>query len=209
MTQTPHAADTAQSHGSKFWDDILSLGIRRDRSRQWFGGVCSGIARRVDVDPVLIRAAVIGLTLFGGFGVVVYLVAWLLLPDESGRIMARDAINRDGSTDAGGAIALSIVALLVIAAMVFGDNGFLLGWGIVPLAIIGWFVWRHQQRKDGVAASPWTSTSQSGPVGPDVYAASSAPASYAPSASTGSTAPPRQLGHGPDGRRALRLRLRL
>ncbi|MFC7486463.1 PspC domain-containing protein [Knoellia sp. CPCC 206453] len=190
MTQTPHPAETAQSQGSKFWDDILSIGIRRDRSRQWFGGVCSGIARRVDVDPVLIRAAMIGLTLLGGFGVVVYLVAWLLLPDETGRIMARDAINRDGSTDAGGAIALSIVALLVIAAMIFGDNGFLLGWGIVPLAVVGWFVWRHQQRKDGVAASPWSSASQSGPLGPDVYAASSAPASYAPTASAGSTLPP-------------------
>ncbi|EAP97315.1 hypothetical protein JNB_17633 [Janibacter sp. HTCC2649] len=184
MTQTPNAAETAQSQGTKFWDDILSIGIRRDRSRQWFGGVCSGIARRVDVDPVLIRAAMIGLTLLGGFGVVVYLLAWLFLPDETGRIMARDAINRDGTTDAGGAIALSVVAVLVIAAMVFGDNGFLLGWGIVPLAVIGWFVWRHQQRKDGVAASPWTSTSQGGPVGTDVYAAGSAPTSYAPTAPT-------------------------
>lgn len=193
MTQTPHVADTAQPQGTKFWDDIQSIGISRDRSRQWFGGVCSGIARRVDVDPVLIRAAMIGLTLFGGFGVVVYLVAWLLLPDETGRIMARDALNRDGTGDAGGAIALSVLALVVIAAIVFGDNGFLLGWGIVPLALIGWFVWRHQQRKGAVASSPWTSSAQGGPVGPDVYAASSAPASYAPTAptgSTGSTAPP-------------------
>ncbi|WP_353951025.1 PspC domain-containing protein [Knoellia sp. S7-12] len=194
MTQTPQPAETAQSQGSKFWDDILSIGIPRDRSRQWFGGVCSGVARKVDVDPVLIRAAVIALTLFGGFGIVVYLVAWLLMPDETGRIMARDALNRDGNGDAGGAIALSVIALVVIAAIVFGDNGFFIGWGIVPLAVIGWFVWRHLQRKEGVAASPW-SASQPAPVestgqaGQNVYAASAAPASYAPTAPYAPNAP--------------------
>ena len=195
MTQTPHPAETAQSQGSKFWDDILSVGVRRDRSRQWFGGVCAGIARRFDIDPVLVRAAAIALTLFGGFGIVAYVVAWLLLPDETGRIMARDALDRDGSTDSGGAIALTIIGLVVIAAIVFGDNGFLIGWGIVPIAIIGWFIWRHQQRKDGVTASPWMSASsqnpgaQDGPAGPDVYAASSAPTSYAPTAPVAPTAP--------------------
>lgn len=188
MTQTPQPAETAQSQGSKFWDDILATGIRRDRSRQWFGGVCAGLARKVDVDPVLIRAAVIALTLFGGFGIVVYLVLWLLLPDESGRIMARDALDRDGSGDASGAIALSVIALVVIAAIIFGDNGFLIGWGIVPLAVIGYFFWRHQQRKDGAQASPWMTSAQTAPVdtaGPgtqNVYAASAPPAPYAPTA---------------------------
>jgi phage shock protein PspC (stress-responsive transcriptional regulator) len=192
MTQTPHQAQAAPSQGSKFWDDILSLGVRRDRSRQWFGGVCAGIARRFDIDPVLVRAAVIALTLFGGFGIVAYVVAWLLMPDENGRIMARDALDGDASTASGGAIALTVFGILVVAAIVFGDNGFLIGWGIVPLAIVGWFLWRHQQGKNGAGPSPWTSASQDGPAGPDVYAASSAPASHAPSApvtSTASTAP--------------------
>ncbi|KRE43871.1 PspC domain-containing protein [Knoellia sp. Soil729] len=186
MTQTPHPAETAQSQGSKFWDDILAVGVRRDRSRQWFGGVCAGIARRFDIDPVLVRAAAIALALFGGFGIVAYIVAWLLLPDENGRIMARDALDRDGRTESGGAIALTVFGLLVIAAIVFGDNGFLIGWGIVPVAIIGWLVWRHQQGRDGATASAWQPAAQDGPAGPNVYAASSAPASTAP---TGASAP--------------------
>jgi len=212
MTQTPQPAQTAQgSTSSKFWDDILSFGIHRDRSRQWFGGVCAGVARRVDVDPVLIRAAAIALSLFGGFGIILYLVAWLLMPDEAGRIMARDALDRDSGGDAGGAIALSVLALVVIALIVIGDNGFLIGWGIVPLAVIGWFFWRQQQRRNGVTTSPWgpsTSTGQPAPVGAtgqtsqtgqSVYAASSAPASYAPTAphaSTGPAAPTLQTGSG-------------
>lgn len=182
MTQTPSPAQTgASSQGSKFWDDIISTGLRRDRSRQWFAGVCSGIARRVDVDPVLIRAAFIALTLFGGFGIVAYLVAWLLMPDETGRIMARDAINREGGAEASGAIILSVIAVLVTAAIIFGDNGFLIGWGIIPLAIVGWLFWRHEQGKQSV--DTWGAGTQphaEGGEAPRMYAASSPAASFMP-----------------------------
>ncbi|KGN42462.1 PspC domain-containing protein, partial [Knoellia aerolata] len=204
MTQTPHPADggptgptgpaappypgppPAQqpqspwqppSQSSRFWDDILATGLRRDRSRQWFAGVSSGIARRVDVDPVLIRAAFIALTLFGGFGIVAYLVAWLLLPDEDGRIMARDALS-GGGTGATGAIVLSVIAVLVIAAIVFGDNGFLIGWGVIPLAIVAWLLWRHQQGRDGVPA--WSSTAQGAPMPAGTPGGPDGPAGPAP-----------------------------
>lgn len=198
MTQTPHPADGGPSGPSgsaapphpgpppsgpwtsnRFWDDIGSTGLRRDQSRQWFAGVCSGIARRVDVDPVLIRAAFIALTLFGGFGIVAYLVAWLFLPDDGGRIMARDAINRDGSGGTTGAIVLSVITILLVAAIVFGDNGFLVGWGIIPIALVAWLFWRHQQRGDSAPAwSSATPGTDAGPVPPhptghNMYAATS------------------------------------
>jgi len=193
MTQTPHEAQTGAApqdrpQGSRFWDDIFSTGLRRDRSRQWFAGVCSGIARRVDVDPVLIRAAFIALTLFGGFGIVAYLVAWLLLPDESGRIMARDALDRQNGADASGAIILSVIAVLVIAAIVFGDNGFLIGWGVIPLAIVGWLFWRHEQ---GKRTASWQSAPGVGSADrmTTTYAASAPPAPSRASAPVGTNAP--------------------
>ena len=188
MTQTPSPAQTgAASQGrpqGKFWDDISSTGLRRDRSRQWFAGVCSGIARRVDVDPVLIRAAFIALTLFGGFGIVAYLVAWLLMPDDSGRIMARDALDRREGGGSAGAIILFVVIVLVIAAIVFGDNGFLIGWGVIPLAVIGWLFWRHEQGKG--SASAWQSVPDTASAAPAAasgpYAASGSYAASGPSA---------------------------
>lgn len=188
MTQTPHPAQTgAGPQANRFWDDILSTGLRRDRSRQWFAGVCSGVARRVDVDPVLIRAAFIALTLFGGFGIVAYLVLWLLMPDETGRIMARDAVDRQSGGDASGAIILSVIAALVIAAIIFGDNGFLIGWGVIPLAIVGWLFWRHEQGKSSgpawsSASQPAQAEDQTGQTGqaPTMYAASSPAAAAAP-----------------------------
>ena len=73
------AAGTTPSVMQGLWDQLHRLGIQRDRSSGWFGGVCAGIARRVGVDPLLIRALVIILSIAGGFGLVAYVLAWLLL----------------------------------------------------------------------------------------------------------------------------------
>ena len=43
-------------------------------------GVCGGFAAYAGIDANLIRIAMVALTLFGGTGLVLYLVAWLLLP---------------------------------------------------------------------------------------------------------------------------------
>lgn len=48
-----------------------------------FGGVCSGLAARLQVDPLLVRLAFIGLAFVNGAGVVLYLLLWLLLPDSA------------------------------------------------------------------------------------------------------------------------------
>jgi signal transduction histidine kinase len=46
-------------------------------------GVCSGIARHLGVDPVVVRLVVVVLTVANGLGLVAYLVAWAALPDEA------------------------------------------------------------------------------------------------------------------------------
>ena len=44
-------------------------------------GVCGGIAEFLDVDPTLVRALYVVLTVFTAFsGVIVYLVLWLIMP---------------------------------------------------------------------------------------------------------------------------------
>lgn len=45
-------------------------------------GVASGLARYVGVDPALVRIVFVLLTVFGGSGLLAYLVAWLVIPDE-------------------------------------------------------------------------------------------------------------------------------
>lgn len=43
-------------------------------------GVCSGIAEYLGIDPVFVRLAFVALVFFGGSGILVYLVLWLVMP---------------------------------------------------------------------------------------------------------------------------------
>ncbi len=47
-----------------------------------FAGVSGALARATNTDPVLWRVILVVLTLFGGIGLVIYLLGWLLLPAE-------------------------------------------------------------------------------------------------------------------------------
>ena len=49
---------------------LRDLGLRRNTSDKWLAGVCSGIAERLGVDPIVIRAVVLALFLFGGIGLI-------------------------------------------------------------------------------------------------------------------------------------------
>lgn len=46
-------------------------------------GVAAGLAEYLNIDPVLVRLLFVLLTVFGGHGILVYLILWLLMPQES------------------------------------------------------------------------------------------------------------------------------
>lgn len=45
-------------------------------------GVCGGIANYFDVDPTVIRLIWVIFTLAGGSGLIVYIIAAIIMPDE-------------------------------------------------------------------------------------------------------------------------------
>jgi phage shock protein C len=58
--------------------------IFRSRDDRMLGGVCGGIARHLDIDPVIVRIATVALVCAVGAGAVAYVAAWILMPlDES------------------------------------------------------------------------------------------------------------------------------
>ena len=134
----PGAAPVAPGPAGGFWNSLLNLGLRRDTSRSWLGGVCAGVALKAGVDPLLIRALLVILTFAGGIGVLLYVLAWLLLPDASGRILLRDA-----TTGGAAGIGLLIVALLLgmfwVGVVPSGFRSSFGGW-IVPI-VIGLVLW--------------------------------------------------------------------
>ena len=47
-------------------------------------GVCAGFARYFDVDVTIVRMIWIALALLHGFGILAYIVAWIVLPSANG-----------------------------------------------------------------------------------------------------------------------------
>ena len=60
-----------------------SVPLHRTRSGAVLLGVCAGLGRYFDVDPVLIRVAFVLLTLASGLGVLIYLTLALVMPAEA------------------------------------------------------------------------------------------------------------------------------
>lgn len=56
--------------------------IRSERNRM-LAGVCGGLGEHFGVDPTLVRVAFVLLGVFGGSGVLIYLVMWLIVPNAS------------------------------------------------------------------------------------------------------------------------------
>jgi signal transduction histidine kinase len=61
----------------------LPLGLVRRRDQRMVAGVCAGVARWLGVDPIVVRLAAAILALANGVGVLLYLVAWAVLPEET------------------------------------------------------------------------------------------------------------------------------
>ena len=58
--------------------------LNRSRTDALLGGVCAGLARYTGVDPVLIRLTWVLAAFVGGTGLLMYLIAWIVIPDETG-----------------------------------------------------------------------------------------------------------------------------
>jgi len=55
--------------------------LYRDTENAILGGVCSGIAAYLNVSVVLIRIIIFLLTWFGGSGVLIYILCWIIIPE--------------------------------------------------------------------------------------------------------------------------------
>jgi phage shock protein PspC (stress-responsive transcriptional regulator) len=56
--------------------------VRRDTEHGIVAGVCAGLARRLGIDPILLRVGFAAAALVGGTGLIVYALAWALVPEE-------------------------------------------------------------------------------------------------------------------------------
>jgi len=56
--------------------------LRRSLSDSWIGGVCGGIAQATGVESWIWRLIFAVLFLFGGTGLLLYILLWIFVPSE-------------------------------------------------------------------------------------------------------------------------------
>lgn len=109
--------------------------VRRSRTDRVIGGVCGGLGRYLNVDPVLLRVAAVALALSGGAGLVAYVVAWIAIPEDTGgdEPWPTTSVSRHGVAVAVGAGLIAIGAFLLLRDLLpwFGWAVF---WPIVVVA---------------------------------------------------------------------------
>jgi phage shock protein C len=77
----------------KFFSIVRGLGLKREPER-WVGGVCGGIAAKLNVDVAFVRIAFLLFCLLPGPAVIFYLAAWAILPDQRNAIPLQDFLDR-------------------------------------------------------------------------------------------------------------------
>lgn len=110
---------------------------RRDEYKV-VAGVCSGVAYRLGVDPNVVRVITVVLALFGGAGVLLYALGWLLLPEDGGQPSLAERALRGGGPGGLSTVLLAVLLAIVtvgVAVLVVGDSWFGITVLVVAVAI--------------------------------------------------------------------------
>ncbi|GHB44081.1 membrane protein [Streptomyces viridiviolaceus] len=123
--------------------------FRRDRRYKTLAGVCAGLGRQCDMDPVIFRITLAVLSATGGLGLIFYGFAWLLVPyeDEEENEVRKLLTGRvDGQALA--AVLFALVGCGVFLTML--NNGGVLTFAVVlSLLLAGAGYWSRQRGAPG------------------------------------------------------------
>lgn len=137
-----NAEDTTQNTPEGGEEGPRTGGRRITRSRQdrVIGGVCGGMGRYFNTDPLFFRIGAIGLTFLGGAGLLLYLAALLLMPsEESGAAVVATGEERNRAF-----VIAGVVVILLIASPFLLGFGFVAAGLLIPFAVLvgaGVLVW--------------------------------------------------------------------
>ncbi|MEU9063277.1 PspC domain-containing protein [Streptomyces sp. NPDC048430] len=130
--------------------------LQRSPRQKVVAGVCGGLGRYCDVDPVIFRIVLGVLAATGGIGLIFYGFAWLLLPVEgedenearrllSGRVEGASLI----------ALVLALAGCGLLLSMLH-NGGMLAFAAMLSLTVIGFSVWSRHRRTAPPEDAPGT-----------------------------------------------------
>jgi phage shock protein PspC (stress-responsive transcriptional regulator) len=125
--------------------------LTRSHDDRWLGGVSAGLGRYFDLNPAVYRIAFAALALAGGTGILLYVAAWLVIPDEGAEdSIAAAALRRyrDRPWLLVGFALLGFGALLALSVARFwpSPGNLWLAAAIGGAALVWWQVGTHRPR---------------------------------------------------------------
>ncbi|MCF1599880.1 PspC domain-containing protein [Streptomyces muensis] len=123
--------------------------FRRDRRHKMLAGVCAGLGRQCDMDPVIFRITLAVLSATGGIGLLFYGFAWLFVPyDDEDENEVRKLLTGRVDGQALTAVLFALVGCGVFLTML--KNGGVLAFAVVlSLLVAGAGYWsRHRGTPD-------------------------------------------------------------
>ncbi|MET9900120.1 PspC domain-containing protein [Streptomyces sp. NPDC006446] len=148
--------------------------FRRDRRQKMLGGVCAGLGRQCDMDPVIFRIVLAVLAATGGIGLIFYGFAWLFVPyDEDEENEVRKLLTGRVDGQALAAVLFALVGCGVFLSML--NNGGVLTFAVVlSLLLAGAGYWSQHRG----ATDPDPLSAQAVADAPPEAQAPPVPASY-------------------------------
>jgi signal transduction histidine kinase len=133
--------------------ESAAMPLRRDPERAVIAGVAAGLARRLGIDPVIVRVAFAATSVAGGAGIGAYLLCWVLIPTEGGEPAPIEKLagRRDTWLVVAGAACLALAALLLLREWgLWLSDGVV--WPLILVAAGGALIWRQSTApaEDGV-----------------------------------------------------------
>jgi phage shock protein C len=113
----------------------LARVLTRDPRRAVLGGVAAGFGQYLDVDPVLVRLAFVILCFANGIGLLLYLVAWVIVPSE-GVTVAPPAPGIESAVAGVKEAAQEAARTIGRAADEGGEARLVIGYALVALGVV-------------------------------------------------------------------------
>jgi phage shock protein PspC (stress-responsive transcriptional regulator) len=149
--------------------------LRRSTSDRYIAGVAGGLGRHFNIDPTILRVLLVVLVFFGGAGLVIYAVCWLLVPKDTDEHAPIRVGNEPRKI-----LLLAAAGIAFLLAVGDAFSGFDAGWPLVSIAVIVALVMIIRDRGrsapaasadsgGGVPRSPATTASAAGTTGGPAY----------------------------------------
>lgn len=125
--------------------------LSRSNSDKIVAGVCGGLAEYLEIDPIWVRLAFVVLFFASGIGLPIYIILWIIMPEQNGQEIASSDVVQKNLNDFGETVqssasqlgrpaTIGVIMVLLGAYFLLSELG-LFNWlsGAIfwPLVIIG------------------------------------------------------------------------